>query len=141
MSTLPEVVARPACILIVDDEDDNRSLLTIILGREGFLIVSVASGAEAFATVLELRPDLMLLDVMMPEMDGYAVAIGMKGDLATRHIPILMITALDDALTRRRAFSAGANGFLTKPLDRAQLCWQVRHELGIVQPDLAPRAC
>jgi two-component system cell cycle response regulator len=116
-----------ARILIVDDDRDNRELLEIILTREGFEILTAAGGVEALvATAQGPRPDLILLDVMMPGMTGYEVAAKLKGDLATKSIPIIMVTALDDHRTRMLARSAGAADLLSKPVASAALCASVR---------------
>ena len=122
---------RPACILIVDDERRNRELLEVMLKPEGFLLLSAASGEEALALVARQPPDLILLDVMMPGMDGYQVAAKIKGDLATKSIPVVMLTALDDRNARMLGLNAGAEDFLTKPVDRAELSVRVRNLLQI----------
>src|SRR5450759_4479009 len=111
----------PACVLIVDDERHNRDLLEIMLKPEGFLLLSAASGEEALALVAHKPPDLILLDVMMPGMDGYEVLARIKGDPATKNIAVVMLTALDDRNARMQGLSAGAEDFLTKPVDRAEL--------------------
>ena len=118
-----------ACILIVDDERPNRQLLEIMLAPEGFLLLTAASGEEALAIVARHPPDLMLIDVLMPRMDGYEVAARIKGDLATRNISIILISGLDDRDARLLGRSAGAEDFLTKPVDRAELCMRVRKVL------------
>lgn len=112
-----------ARILIVDDDLDNRELLEIILTQEGFQILTAASGEEALvAAARRPVPDLILLDVMMPVMTGYEVAAKLKDDIATKGIPIVMVTALYDQTTRVLARSAGAAALLTKPVERAALC-------------------
>ena len=130
-SASPESADKPACVLIVDDERHNRELLEIMLRPEGFVILSAASGEEALALVERQQPDLILLDVMMPGMDGYAVAGKIKGSPATESIPVIMLTALDDRNARMLGLSAGAEDFLTKPLDRAELSVRVRNLLRI----------
>ena len=122
---------QPACILIVDDERHNRELLEVMLKPEGFLLLSAASGEEALAIVARQPPDLILLDVMMPGMDGYTVAGRIKSDPATKSIPVIMLTALDDRNARMLGLNAGAEDFLTKPLDRAELSVRVRNLLRI----------
>jgi PAS domain S-box-containing protein len=119
----------PARVLIVDDERQNRQLLEVILAREGFVLLTAGSGEEALAAVAQQPPDLILLDIMMPGMDGYEVARKLKGDLATKNIPIILITALDDRNARMLALSCGAEDFLTKPVDRVELCARVRNAL------------
>jgi signal transduction histidine kinase/DNA-binding response OmpR family regulator len=122
---------EPACVLIVDDERHNRELLEIMLKPEGFLLLSAATGEEALALVARQPPDLILLDVMMPGMDGYEVAARIKADPATKHIPVVMLTALDDRNARMLGLNAGAEDFLTKPVDRPELSVRVRNLLRI----------
>ena len=116
----------PACILIVDDELDNRELLGIILEHEGYLVLTAASAQEALSVLARHSPDLILLDIMMPDMDGYQLAAKIKGNPATQDIPIAMISALDDRNSMMRAQRAGADAFFTKPMDRSEMCEQVR---------------
>ncbi len=119
----------PATILIVDDEIQNCKLLDTLLRHEGYLAISVCSGVEALNSVAQSAPDLILLDVMMPGMDGYQVASLLKANPATSHIPIIMLTALIDRSARIAALEAGAEEFLTKPVDRAELNLRVRNLL------------
>jgi len=117
-----EMGGRPARILVVDDERDNRELLDLILGWEGFVVLSANDGEQALAAVASDAPDLLLLDVMMPGMDGYEVASRLKGDATTHQIPIIIVTALADTNdAKARGCSAGAEGFLAKPIDRDSL--------------------
>ncbi|MEO8090089.1 MAG: response regulator [Gemmatimonadales bacterium] len=130
MTASPDVGSRLPRILIVDDELHERKLLEVMLKPEGFLLLTAASGKEALAILAqEPQPDLVLLDVMMPHMDGHQVADRIKGSLATRNIPIIMITVLDDRKTRMLGLNAGAEDLLTKPVDRAELCVRVRNLL------------
>ena len=126
-----DVGASPGCILIVDDERHNRELLEVMLKPEGFLLLSAASGEEALATVARQPPDLILLDVMMPGMDGYEVAGRIKSDPNTKNIPVILLTALDDRNAKMLGLNAGAEDFLTKPVDRAELSVRVRNLLRI----------
>ena len=93
MNPSPDVSGHPARILIVDDERQNRQLLEIMLAPEGFVLLTAASGEEALAMVALEAPDLILLDIMMPRMDGYQAVARIKGNLATRNIPVIMLTA------------------------------------------------
>ncbi len=131
MNPRPDTADHPARILIVDDEPHNRELLKVMLMPEGFLLQTAASGEEALAIVAQQPPDLILLDVMMPGMDGYQVAGKIKGNLSTKSIPVIMVTALDDHNARVLGLSAGAEDFLTKPVDRAELSVRVRNLLRI----------
>ncbi|MDB5884313.1 MAG: hypothetical protein JWR74_484, partial [Polaromonas sp.] len=119
----------PATILIVDDEVQNLKLLEVLLYPEGYVTLSAASGEEALAVIAQQAPDLILLDVMMPGMDGYEVATRLKANPATANIPIIMITALADRSARLTGLHAGAEEFLTKPVDRAELWLRVRNLL------------
>jgi two-component system, cell cycle sensor histidine kinase and response regulator CckA len=119
----------PARLLIVDDDPYERELLEIMLKPEGFLLLTADSGEKAIAIVAKQPPDLILLDIMMPGMNGYQVTSKFKGDPATQNIPIIMITALDDRNARMLGLSAGAEDFLIKPLDRAELCARVKNLL------------
>lgn len=129
MNPSTDIAESPARILIVDDERDNRALLELILVREGFLVVSTANGKDAIAAVAHERPDLILVDMMMPGMDGYEVAAKIKGDPATKNIQVIIFSALDDRAARMLALSSGADDFFTKPMDRAELCARLRAHL------------
>jgi CheY-like chemotaxis protein len=135
MKPSPDGADRPARILIVDDEHDNRELLSIILTREGFLIQTAASGPEALAIVAQQPPDLVLLDVMMPGMTGYEVTAKLKGDPATKHIPVMMVTALHGRNAMTAALSAGAEDCIIKPVDRAELLLRVKKLLSLEVSD------
>ena len=125
----PHTADEPARILIVDDERHNRQLLEVMLLAEGFQLLTASSGEEALAMVAGQPPDLILLDVMMPGMDGYQVAASLKGNPATKNIPIIILTALDNRNARMLGLTAGAEDFLTKPVNRAELCVRVRNLL------------
>lgn len=131
MNTSPGVTAPPARILIVDDDPHNRQLLEVMLAPEGYQIVTAATGEDALAIVAQQPPDLILLDVMMPGMDGYQVVARIKSNLATQHIRVLMLSALSDRNSRMHGLSAGAEDFLTKPVNRAELCDRVRNLLSL----------
>ncbi|MES3022661.1 MAG: EAL domain-containing protein [Pseudomonadota bacterium] len=120
--------ATPA-ILIVDDELLNRKLLEALLRPEGYRTACAASGAEALAAVALNAPDLILLDIMMPDMDGYQVATALKSNPATSNIPIIMVSAHGDRGERLAGLDSGAEEFLTKPVDRAELWLRVRNLL------------
>jgi putative two-component system response regulator len=111
----------PARILIVDDERQNRQLLEVLLAADGYLLDTASSAEEALAVLAHRRPDLILLDVMMPGMDGYQVVARIKANPDTTNIPVVMLTALDDRNSRAHGLTAGAVAFLTKPVDRAAL--------------------
>ena len=116
-------------ILIVDDELHNRKLLEKLLRSDGYQTCVAASGEEALRAIDVQAPDLILLDIMMPGIDGYALAALLKSRPETADIPIIMVTALIDRSTRVAGLKAGAEEFLTKPVDRTELCLRVRNLL------------
>jgi len=122
-------MTAPAAILIVDDEGANRRLLQALLGAEGYVTRTAGDGKEALASIAADPPDLILLDVMMPGLDGRQVAGIVKADPATSNIPIIMVTAQTDREARLAALDAGAEEFLSKPVDRAELWLRVRNLL------------
>ncbi|MBI4517562.1 MAG: Flp pilus assembly complex ATPase component TadA [Deltaproteobacteria bacterium] len=126
--------------LVVDDEPDFLRLLSLALERSGMPIsVEVAaSGAEALACIEQQPPDLILLDVMMPQMDGYQVCEQLRSNVRTAFIPILMLTALDDPRHRARGFLAGTDDYIGKPFDRTELLARVRRVLERTYGSLAP---
>jgi CheY-like chemotaxis protein len=103
--------------------------MEIVLVRGGWLVETAGSGNEALAAAVARLPAIILLDLMMPGMDGFEVATRLKADTRTRDIPIVMVTALDDSLTRRLSFEAGAIDFLGKPVFSAPLYACVRRHL------------
>ena len=124
-------------VLIVDDERRNRDLIEVMLSAEGYNLLTATSGEDAIVTVASERPDLVLLDVMMPGMDGYQVAMRLKGHPETAHIPIIMLSALDDRNSRMHGLSAGAEDFMTKPVNRTELCLRVLNLLRLIKPEEA----
>jgi len=120
---------KQAKILIVDDEEKNRKLLQAFLEADGYQALEADNGASCLEAVAEHSPDLVLLDVMMPVMNGYEVAKTMKDNPDTRPIPIIMVTALGDRESRIRGLDAGAEEFLSKPVDRLDLSVRVRNLL------------
>jgi diguanylate cyclase (GGDEF)-like protein len=124
-----EPLAHTSTILIVDDEERNRKLLVLLLRAEGYLTLTAAGASEALAVIAKSPPDLILLDVMMPEMDGYQLAAMLKADSITLSIPIIMLTAQIDQAARLAGLKAGAEEFLTKPFEPVELRLRVRNLL------------
>ncbi len=118
-----------ARILIVDDEKRNVSLLETLLQAEGYATLAAATGSDALAVAAAEAPDLILLDIMMPGMDGFETVARLKADPRTKSVPVIMVTSLDDRISKLRALQAGAEEFLTKPIDRADLGVRVRNLL------------
>ena len=119
-------------ILVVDDVQSNVLLLKALLGRERFGIVYAMSGTEALEKVKSEHPDLILLDVMMPDMDGFEVAGRLKVEPEYAEIPIIFLTALNDSASVVRGFQLGANDFISKPFRREELLIRVEHQLSLV---------
>ena len=115
-----------ARVLVVDDILSNVKLLEAKLTAEYFDVVTAFNGQECLAKIAEVVPDIVLLDVMMPGMDGFEVARRIKSNPATHHIPVIMVTALDQPADRARGLEAGADDFLTKPVDDVALVARVR---------------
>jgi hypothetical protein len=113
-------------ILIADDEEMNRLALRAFLEGDGFELHFAANGAEACERARSLRPDLVLLDVMMPDLDGFTVCRTIRQDPVIGRIPIILITALDDDASRLEGLRAGADEFVAKPCRRAELIARVR---------------
>src|ERR1700684_2124511 len=131
-----------ARVLVVDDIPANVKLLEARLSAEYFDVVTAMSGAEALAICERAECDLVLLDVMMPDMDGFEVCRRLKTNTLTHHIPVVMVTALDQPADRVRGLEAGADDFLTKPVDEIALVARVRslQRLKIVLDELRTRA-
>ena len=110
-----------ARVLVVDDVDANVKLLEARLTADYFELRTARSGREALEICANERADVVLLDVMMPGMDGFEVCRRLKADTRTEHIPVIMVTALDQPAERVRAFEAGADDFLTEPVDDVAL--------------------
>ena len=125
------LVRTPAKILVVDDTPKNVKLLADILTVTGYTTVTAASGREALTQMEAERPDLVLLDVVMPEMSGYEVCRKIRENPATEILPVVMVTALDATQERIKGLDAGADDFLTKPINQAELLARVRSLLRI----------
>ena len=120
-------------VLVVDDEQDNFDVVEFILFTEGYELNYVTSGQEALVFLENSQPDVILLDVMMPEMDGIEVCRQIKAHLIWRYIPIVMVTALNSKADLARALNTGADDFISKPVSPVELRARVRSMLRIKQ--------
>ena len=116
-------------ILIADDNSQGIELLEAYLSDSDYLLETAADGEETLQKVKRWRPDLILLDVMMPKISGFEVCKRLRADAETRDIAILMVTALDQPSDIERAVEAGTDDFLTKPINKAELLLRVRSVL------------
>lgn len=119
-------------ILIVDDVISNVLLLKVLLGKEKYNILTASGGREAIEITVNQQPDLILLDVMMPEMTGFEVAAHLKNNTKTANIPIIFLTALNSTEDIVKGFQAGANDFITKPFNKEELLVRVNHQISLV---------
>lgn len=113
-------------ILIVDDEPVGRATLEALLMNQGYSLIFAENGADALQKAAAFAPDLILTDVMMPDMDGFEVCQHLRADPNLAEVPIIMVTALDDRDSRLQGIEAGADDFITKPFDRVELRSRVR---------------
>ena len=126
-------VNRKATILVVDDIPVNIQLLQTHLNGAGYQTLVARNGEEALEEVRAHAPDLVLLDVMMPKMDGFETCKRLKGDQKTRYIPVIMVTALNEIEDKIKGIEAGADDFITKPFNKLELLARVKSLLRIKQ--------
>lgn len=118
-------------VLLVDDNEQNLELLVAYLEDLGCELRTAKDGADALEAVAQRRPDLLLLDVMMPRMSGFQVCARLKREPATANIPVVMVTALNEVADVERARDCGANDFITKPVNKSELLMRVRAQLQV----------
>ncbi len=126
-------IDEPTHILVVDDSPTNLRILSQILSERGYHVRAVTSGARALASVELTPPDLVLLDIRMPDMDGYAVCEQLKATPKTADIPVLFISALDDVQDKMKAFAAGGVDYITKPFQLEEVMARVQTHLALRQ--------
>ena len=119
-------------LLVVDDVQTNVLLLKALLGKEGYGILGANNGQEALEVIRNENPDLILLDVMMPGMDGFEVAERLKSEEYRCEIPIIFLTALDDTQSIVNGFKLGAGDFISKPFRKEELMVRIKHQLSLV---------
>lgn len=119
--TIVVVDARQPVVLVVDDDERSRKLLEIVLAMEGYRVVSAASGQEALAAIELQQPDVVVLDFLMPGMDGPELCARVRALPLPRKLPLVVLSGMDDPDARRAASEAGADDFIVKPFDRADL--------------------
>jgi CheY-like chemotaxis protein len=125
-------MSLPLRVVVADDDDTLRELLVLNLESEGHQVYEAADGARALQLIAEQRPDIVVLDVMMPKFDGLAALRALKGEPLTAHIPIVLVTARAGEAEIEEGWAAGADYYLTKP-------FRVEDLLGLIQ-ELRPNA-
>ncbi len=124
---MPTTLSKAIKILVVDDEAVGRHLLEAILIPEGYDVIFGENGHQAIEVATSLLPDVILCDVMMPKMDGYEVCRALRENSETVHIPIFLITALDDRDSRIKGIDAGADDYISKPFDRLEVLAKIKN--------------
>jgi len=131
----------PGTILVVDDEKNIVQLARLYLDKEGFQVEAAFDGAQALEKARTVRPDLVILDIMMPELSGFEVLEALRRDPKTANIPVLVLTARGEAEDEQRGLALGARRYLNKPFDVRALISEVRRHLGQdEEPHGEPRA-
>jgi DNA-binding response OmpR family regulator len=133
---------RKKRVLVVDDEADLLELLRVHLKEQGFAIATASNGIDAVRKARSLRPDLILLDVMLPELDGFQVCETLRKDPELARVPIVMLTGLAGEMTRCAGIDSGATDFVTKPITPREIVLKIKEILleqavGITRPAAA----
>jgi chemosensory pili system protein ChpA (sensor histidine kinase/response regulator) len=132
----PKEVSRQPLVMVVDDSITMRKVTSRVLDNHSIEVMTAQDGIDAIEQLHDRVPDMMLLDIEMPRMDGYELLDHIRADARLRHVPIVMITSRAGQKHRRKARKAGANAYLTKPYQEAELVEQVSEMLDM---DLVPR--
>src|SRR5215204_789909 len=119
----------PETILIVDDTPANLGVLVVTLGDAGYQLMVAEDGEEALAQTAQTVPDLILLDVMMPGIDGFETCRRLKARASTRYVPVLFMTALNETADKVKAFAAGGVDYITKPIEHEEAMARVQTHL------------
>ena len=125
--------AQKKDILVVDDAPENLTVLLHALSAEGYSVRCARSGNLAIAGSQAMPPDLVLLDILMPQMDGYEVCQRLRQDIRTSDVPIIFLSALDDGSDKSKAFAMGASDYIAKPFDIEEVLARVKHQLNLQQ--------
>ncbi|MBI5084793.1 MAG: response regulator [Acidobacteria bacterium] len=128
---MPTDQAIPETILVVDDDLQNLHVLSQILSDAGYRVRAATSAAAALSSAQAGAPDLVLLDIKMPAMDGYEVCARLKSEASTRDVPVLFLSVLDDAEAKVKGFESGASDYITKPFQQAEVVARVRTHLRV----------
>ena len=127
-------------VLLVEDNEDNRTIYSTALSHAGFRVIEAATGQEGLDRARNEAPDLILMDMAMPVLDGWAATRILKGEEATRHIPVVALTAHAMSTDRQIALDAGCDGYLSKPVPPRSVLAEVVRWLGQPEPDTETRS-
>ncbi len=116
-------------LLIIEDNEQNMYMMRFLLQKNGFAVIGVGNGVEGIDAARQYRPKAILLDIQLPEMDGYAVAAELKSDAVLCHIPIIAVTSHAMVGDRERILAAGATGYIEKPIDPDTFIAEIRQYL------------
>ena len=116
-------------ILVVEDTEDNRRIMRDLLAGAGYELIEAVDGAAGVEAALRERPDLILMDIQLPVLDGYEATRRIKADPSTKHIPVIAVTSYALSGDETKAFAAGCNGYVAKPFSPRQLLAKVREFL------------
>lgn len=119
-------MTRTSRILLVEDNEMNRDMLSRRLERKGFEVITAANGSHGLSAAQAEAPDLILLDMSLPEVDGWEAARRLKSDIATQHIPVIALTAHAMVSDRRKALDAGCDDYETKPVEFPRLLAKIQ---------------
>jgi len=120
------------CILVVEDQEDNRRILRDLLGNAGFELIEAESGEDALSAVMTRRPDLILMDIQLPQMDGYEATRRIKSSPEMKEVPVIAVTSYALAGDEGKARAAGCNAYISKPFSPRALLAKVREYLAEV---------
>jgi len=114
---------------VIDDDLHTRDLLTRLLSQKGYQVESLATGQQAVDKLTQIRPSLVLLDILLPDLDGYRLCQELKANPLTQDIPIIFLSSLDDSLDRVKAFQVGAADYIAKPFASEEVLVRVQNQL------------
>ncbi|MBR2888240.1 MAG: response regulator, partial [Bacteroidales bacterium] len=124
-------ITEKQTILVVDDAESITRFIQQMLEERGYTAIGCGNGADALRLAVEIRPDLILLDIMMPDVDGYAICAQLKADSKTKDIPVIFLSALNSSFDKVKAFKCGAVDYVTKPVQNDELMARVKTHLTI----------
>lgn len=117
-------------ILLVDDSETALQMEQMMLGSDGYEFILARDGEESISKALDHKPDLILMDVVMPKMDGFEAVRRLRKNQQTRHVPIVMVTSKAEAESLEAGYTCGCNDYIVKPIDRLELLAKVRNLIG-----------